>query len=96
MINWADPDYTAAGGHFAAVLSSVTIKCAASSNTSLPNTPRSYVYAGNNSQGIPVAFISNATTMLNGGMHRVRLEMGMVWGAAVAMGGVALGMGFLV
>jgi beta-glucanase (GH16 family) len=92
MINWNDPDYSAAGGHFAAVLQSVTIKCGSSSNTSLPNTPRSYVYAGNNSQGIPVAYISNATTLLNGAMGRVKVGAG-VWSATcVGLMGVAIGM----
>jgi hypothetical protein len=45
MINWSDPDYTAAGGHFAAVVNSLTVQCGSSSNTTVPNTPRSYVYS---------------------------------------------------
>jgi len=92
MINWDDPDYTAAGGHFAAVFESVSIKCATSSNTSLPNTPRSYKYSGLDAQGVPVAYISNATTLLNGARSRLSISgTGILGGVAAAMG-VALGM----
>jgi len=91
MINWSDPDYTASGGHFAMVLQSVTIKCGTSSNTSLPNSPRSYVYSGLNAQNVPVAFISNATTLLNGA--------GSAFGGLRALGGwsavLAAGWGLL-
>jgi len=45
MINWNDPDYQAAGGHFAAVFESVSVTCATPSNKSLPSNARSYVYS---------------------------------------------------
>jgi len=98
MINWGDPDYTAAGGHFAMVLSSVTIKCGNSTNTTLPNSPKSYVYSGNNTMGVPVAYISNATTMLNAAAAGIRGSLGgrEMWSCMGALGLVAAGMIMLV
>jgi len=96
MINWSDPDYSAAGGHFAAVVNSVKIKCGTSSNTTVPNTPRSYVYSGNNSQGVPQAYISNATTILNSGgvASRLAVKTATLWAGSLAASGLALGMLF--
>ena len=120
MINWNDAEYNAAGGHFAAVVNSLTVKCGSSSNTTVPNTPRSYVYSsvpdfffsvmriemimliipslhsGNNSQGVPQAYISNATTILNSGAVASRLaaKAATLWAGSMAASGLALGMLF--
>ncbi|KAF8318508.1 hypothetical protein DL93DRAFT_401825 [Clavulina sp. PMI_390] len=92
MINWNDPDYAAAGGHFAAVFESVTVTCANPSNTSLPNNPRSYAYAGLDSNGDPIAYISNATTNINSAYSRVAMSRSTLWATGTAAVGIAIGM----
>jgi beta-glucanase (GH16 family) len=60
MIDWTNPDYTAAG-HFYALVSSVNIQCAD------PVTPSgnvtSYIYGSNSSSFTPGINFSNATTV---------------------------------
>lgn len=92
LINWNDPDYAAAGGHFAAVFESITVSCATSSNTSLPSNARSYQYSGMGSNGVPVAYISNATTNINGATSRVAISKASLWSSGVAAFGIAAGM----
>lgn len=92
MINWNDPDYQAAGGHFAAVFESVSVTCATPSNKSLPSNARSYVYSGLNAQGVPVAYISNATTMINAAHSRVQFSLTVLWSAVATTVGIAMGM----
>lgn len=92
MINWNDPDYTAAGGHFAAVYESVTVSCATPSNHSLPNSPKSYKYSGLDAQGVPVAYISNATTLINAAHARIAIPGAAILSSGVAAVGIALGM----
>jgi len=65
LINWDDPDYTAAGGHFSAVFDTLTIQCNDTTNNSISVDSKSYVYSGNNSFGIPSAYISNATSTIS-------------------------------
>jgi len=89
MINWSDPDYTAAGGHFAAVFESVSVTCATPLN---PSNARSYVYSGLNAQGVPIAYVSNATTVINAARSRVQFSRTRLWSASAAAVGVAMGM----
>ena len=60
MINWADPDYEAAG-HFYALVQSVNITC--SDPTAEPSDATSYVYGKNSSTFTPSVAFSNLTTV---------------------------------
>jgi beta-glucanase (GH16 family) len=62
MINWHDPDYIAAG-HFYALVSSVTVKCA-DPQPAGPNMT-SYVYGSNITTDTPDIAYSNHSTLLN-------------------------------
>ncbi|KDQ16709.1 glycoside hydrolase family 16 protein [Botryobasidium botryosum FD-172 SS1] len=92
MINWNDPDYVAAGGHFSNVISSVTIKCA--DPTPLPTNATGYVYGANDTTGIPTILITNHTTMTNGavggfaGLGAGALGFSGVWAVVAILGGV--------
>jgi len=65
MINWNDPDYTAAGNRFEAFVSSVSVQCANPSPPSANTT--SYVYGTNSSTSTPNIILSSASTLLGGG-----------------------------
>jgi len=67
MINWADPDYIAAG-HFYMLLNSVTVTC--SNAVPVPSNAISYVY-GANASGVPSIQASNLTTIDAGESLRV-------------------------
>jgi len=64
MINWNDPDYTAAGNKFQATVSSVSVKCADPTAASANTT--SYVYGTNSSDSTPKITLSSASTLLSG------------------------------
>jgi beta-glucanase (GH16 family) len=82
MINWADPDYIAAG-HFYMLLNSVTVNC--STAIPVPSNDISYVY-GANSSGVPTVQASNLTT-INAGESPVvsYLTFGSLLGAVLAL-----------
>ncbi|KAI0049209.1 glycoside hydrolase family 16 protein [Auriscalpium vulgare] len=63
MINWADPDYTAAG-HFYALVQSVTVKCADPTPPAADIT--AYVYGANTTADTPGVAFTNASVLLNG------------------------------
>lgn len=87
LINWNDPDYTSAG-HFYAMVSSVTIKCADATTPSSNIT--SYVYGANSSAMTPSVAFSNASTMVNGArsMSADPVFGGLRWLAIAAVLGV--------
>jgi hypothetical protein len=62
LINWNDPDYTAAG-HFYALVSGVNITCHDPAQASAPAGTISYVYGKNSSADTPSVALSNATTI---------------------------------
>lgn len=62
MINWNDPDYVSAG-HFAATISSVSVKCADSSTT---GNSTAYVYGSNSTTSTPNITMSTTSTLLAG------------------------------
>ncbi|KAJ3562075.1 hypothetical protein NP233_g9803 [Leucocoprinus birnbaumii] len=62
MINWADPDYKAAG-HFYATVKSIAIKCTDKPKPNANTT--SYVYANSSDHSDPQIALSNRSTMLN-------------------------------
>src|ERR1700683_3836292 len=64
MINWDDPDYTAAGNQFQAFVSSVSVQCADPTSSSANMT--SYVYGSNSSTSTPNVTLSGASTLLDG------------------------------
>jgi hypothetical protein len=94
LINWNDPDYTADGDHFAAVFETVLVQCSTPTNSSFPGGGRSFVYSGLNAQGIPQAYISNATTLIGAASSRVSIPSAakVCWFSGIATVGVALGM----
>ncbi|GBE83780.1 concanavalin A-like lectin/glucanase domain-containing protein [Sparassis latifolia] len=91
MINWNDSDYTNNGGHFYALVSSLSITC------NDPTTPganvTSYVYAKNSSAYTPTILFSNESTIGGAlGMHTLIWSVpGSVVAALVA---ALLGLGF--
>jgi len=90
MINWNDPDYTAAG-HFYTVIQSISINCSDPTG-SVPAGAQSYVYGSNQTTGglqIPSVAATNQSTVMNGAHGRVA---GMsAWNfASFALGGSAL------
>ncbi|KAJ7220184.1 concanavalin A-like lectin/glucanase domain-containing protein [Mycena pura] len=61
LINWGDPDYAAAGGHFTARVKSVSVKCA---DPSPPGSgAQGYVYAGETQSGPTIFFTDESTVM---------------------------------
>jgi len=71
MINWGDPDYTSAGGHFYASVNSITVNCSAASAPTGSNIT-SYVFGGSKNQSMtPSITYSNHSTLLNGDSHLV-------------------------
>lgn len=90
MINWNDPDYTAAGGHFSNLISSITINC--SDPTPLPVNANSYVYGANDTSGVPTVLITNHTTVnaAAGGLAPVGFGVGVrgVWAVGAVVAGV--------
>jgi len=94
MINWADPDYKAAG-QFYALVKSVTIKCMNAQSVSASSNITSYVYGGNRSDAAPTIIYSNRTTMLNAA-GRISPVVGSLGSALLALGmGVVLGVNAL-
>lgn len=94
MINWADPDYKAAG-QFYALVNSVTIKCTNAQSVSPSSNITSYVYGGNRSDTAPTIIYSNRTTMLNAA-GRISPVVGSLSSALLALGmGVVLGVNAL-
>ncbi|WRT63183.1 uncharacterized protein IL334_000086 [Kwoniella shivajii] len=63
MIDWTDPDYVS-NGYFWNTLQSVKISCANQDNTL--NSTTGWAYGGNDTQGIPIVDITNASTLLSG------------------------------
>jgi len=59
MINWADKDYTAAGGHFTARVKSVSVKCA--DPTPPGASVQGYVYSGGTLSSPTIAFTTDST-----------------------------------
>lgn len=84
MINWADPDYVAAGGQFYALVQSVDIKCADAAVTTVTSNTTSYVYGGNRSAATPTILYTNQSSMLNGGGRTA--PVGGLGGALLALG----------
>jgi len=64
MINWDDPDYTAASNQFQAFVSSVSVQCADPTSSGANMT--SYVYGSNSSTSTPNITMSSASTLLEG------------------------------
>ena len=62
MINWNDPDYTAAG-HFYTLVKGVNITCHDPASASAPADTQSYVYGKNSSSFTPSVAFSNLTTI---------------------------------
>jgi len=94
MINWADPDYKAAG-QFYALVKSVTIKCTNAQKVSALSNITSYVYGGNRSDAAPTIIYSNRTSMLNAA-GRISPVVGSLSSALLALGmGVVLGVNAL-
>ncbi|KAI0319316.1 concanavalin A-like lectin/glucanase domain-containing protein [Amylostereum chailletii] len=65
LIDWTDPEYTAAG-HFYALVKSVDIKCADPTTPSANQT--SYVYSTNSSTDTPSIAFSNASILVDGSL----------------------------
>ncbi|WVQ64265.1 uncharacterized protein L199_002427 [Kwoniella botswanensis] len=62
MIDWTDPDYTS-NGYFWNTLQSVKISCANEDDQS--NSTTGWAYQGNDTQGIPIVTVTNASTLLS-------------------------------
>jgi len=62
LINWNDPDYTAAGGHFQALVESVSVVCADPSSP--PSGTTSYIYGSNSTTNTPSISFSKLTTIV--------------------------------
>ncbi|EIN08533.1 glycoside hydrolase family 16 protein [Punctularia strigosozonata HHB-11173 SS5] len=80
LIDWNDPDYVAAG-HFYALVSEVSVKCANVSGEGANVT--SYVYGANSTAFTPSISFSNQSTLVNGAMDAVRLP---VWTGVMLAG----------
>ncbi|KAJ6577476.1 concanavalin A-like lectin/glucanase domain-containing protein [Mycena capillaripes] len=59
LINWADADYTAAGGHFRALVKSVSVKCG--DPTPPGASVQGYVYSGGTLSNPSIAFSDEST-----------------------------------
>lgn len=89
MINWNDPDYTAAGNEFQALVSSVSVKCA--DPTPPSGNMTSYIYGSNSSTSTPNVTISSASTLLNGsGSSSISSSLVKKIGISVGVGLLAL------
>ncbi|QRV91402.1 glycoside hydrolase family 16 protein [Ceratobasidium sp. AG-Ba] len=84
MINWQDPDYVTAG-HFSAIVSEVTVKCAPLTGVANSSAMTSYVYAANDSTGVPTVQVTNHSTMLGGAVSGVRVGQSFWFGLSVGM-----------
>jgi len=91
MINWNDPDYTAAG-HFYALVHSVSVTCTGTQTVPPGSDLVSYVYGGNRSNTSPAIIYSNSSTLLNAAPSRFGSPvLGGMGGMVLALGlGVAL------
>lgn len=86
MINWQDPDYTASGGQFYALVKSVSIKCGGG-ETSAPGNTTSYTYGSNVTTNTPSVALSNDSTMLNGAVSEM-VGVSVAGGVWAMVGGV--------
>jgi len=84
LINWNDPDYVAAG-HFSAIVSQVTVKCAPMTGVQNSSAMTSYVYAANDSMGVPTVQVTNRSTLLGGAVASVRVGQSFWFGLSAGM-----------
>ncbi|KAJ6608674.1 concanavalin A-like lectin/glucanase domain-containing protein [Mycena sp. CBHHK59/15] len=63
LINWADKDYTAAGGHFTARVKSVSVKCG--DPTPPSSSVQGYIYSGGTLISPTIAFTDESTLIGN-------------------------------
>jgi len=92
MIDWNDPDYVAAGGHFSMLLQSVTVKCAKDTiaGTGMANAT-GYVYGANTTAGVPTVKVSNVSTLVNAAGRGTSIAGGF-WMVGVTVFSLAVGM----
>jgi len=93
LIDWNDPDYVSAGGHFYAFVKSVSVKCAdgvsaASPALAVPAGAQGYIY-GQNVSGVPAVLTTNASTIIGAAGRGVVLSAGAV--VASVVGALVLG-----
>lgn len=87
MINWEDPDYMAQEQRFAALVKSVSIKCADPSPAPTQDNTTSYVYnaeAGSGNSSMAVVGFSDKSTLTDNAMAAGGRTCWMV-GAAVVV-----------
>jgi len=91
MIDWNDPDYVSAG-HFSAIVSEVSVKCAPLTGVTNTSAMVSYSYAANDSTGVPTVQVTNQSTLLGGAVGSVSVGrsfwVGLSAGMLCAVAGV--------
>ncbi|KAJ7760713.1 concanavalin A-like lectin/glucanase domain-containing protein [Mycena maculata] len=65
MINWEDPDYTAAGGHFTSRIKAISVECG--DPTPPDAAVQGYVYSGGTLSNPTIAFTDNSTLLVANG-----------------------------
>ncbi|WVQ94131.1 hypothetical protein IAU59_001209 [Kwoniella sp. CBS 9459] len=73
LINWQDPDYVS-NGYFWNTLQSVKITCKDDADQSVGTT--GWAYSGNDTAGVPIVDVTNASTLLSASEPRVPLAAG--------------------
>lgn len=93
MIDWSDPDYIAHNQQFAALVKSVTIKCADPSPGPASGNTTSYVYSAQpgsaNSSSAVVGFSDKST--LTDGAFKLGEGGSVGWAVGAVVGAVLIG-----